>query len=147
MLVGVLVSGQHARTGDPSPVILEQQHSAQLHLPFPFPGQPPPGMGMTPAVSLSAFLLMSCCLHGATSVAAMYSVSSRKAQLCGRIVLSQSTSTFRAPLLGPQVQVLRAHKHWRTLSGMRKAWPCEGSVASAGDSRIPGACAPGRGAI
>lgn len=62
MLVGVLVSGQHARTGDPSPVILEQQHSAQLHLPFPFPGQPPPGM--VPAVSLSALHITPSCLHG-----------------------------------------------------------------------------------
>ena len=86
MLVGVLVSGQHARTGDPSPVILEQQHSAQLHLPFPFPGQLPPEM--IPAVSLSAWLVTPCCLHGATAFAAMYSVWSWKAKLCGRIVLS-----------------------------------------------------------
>ena len=74
MLVGVMVSGQHARIGDPSPVILEQQQTAQLHLPFPFPspGQPPPEMG--PAVSLPALLIMPHCLHWATDVAEMHTV-------------------------------------------------------------------------
>ena len=42
MLVSVLVSGQQARTGNPGPVILEQQQTHEMHLPS-FPSQAPPG--------------------------------------------------------------------------------------------------------
>ena len=35
MLVSVLVSGQQARTGNPGPVFLEQQHTSEVHIPFP----------------------------------------------------------------------------------------------------------------
>lgn len=41
MLVSVLVSGQQARTGNPGPVLLEQQHTTEMHFPF-FGAQPPP---------------------------------------------------------------------------------------------------------
>lgn len=42
MLVSVLVSGQQARTGNPGPVVLEQQQTHEMHLPS-FPGQATPG--------------------------------------------------------------------------------------------------------
>ena len=39
MLVSVLVSGQQARTGNPGPVLLEQQQTQEMHLPLlPWPG-------------------------------------------------------------------------------------------------------------
>ena len=41
MLVSVLVSGQQARTGNPGPVLLEQQQTQEMHFPS-FPGQAPP---------------------------------------------------------------------------------------------------------
>ena len=42
MLVSVLVSGQQARTGNPGPVVLEQQQTHEVQFPF-FPGHPSPG--------------------------------------------------------------------------------------------------------
>ena len=52
MLVSVLVSGQQARTGNPGPVVLEQQQTQEMHLP-PFPGQAPPGAAPSQVVLLS----------------------------------------------------------------------------------------------
>lgn len=53
MLVSVLVSGQQARMGNPGPVFLEQQHTSEVHIPFPPQVSASPFVGR--CVSLKAF--------------------------------------------------------------------------------------------
>lgn len=50
MLVSVLVSGQQARMGNPGPVFLEQQHTSEVHIPFP------PQVSASPSIDQCASL-------------------------------------------------------------------------------------------